>query len=47
MKKFKNPLLFALACLPLAIIGGYFVLQYQLELMPAEIINQLSAQAGS
>ena len=47
MKKLKTPFLFAIACLPVAIIGGYFVLQYQLELLPPETIRQLVETAGS
>ena len=47
MKKLKIPFLFALACLPAALIAGFFVLQYQLELLPTETIEQLMEQAGS
>lgn len=47
MKKLKTPFLFALCCLPVAIIGGYFVLQYQMELLPPETIRQLIEKAGS
>ncbi len=47
MKKLKTPFLFAIACLPAAIIGGYFVLQYQMELLPPETIRQLIEMAGS
>ena len=47
MKKLKIPFLFAAACLPVTIIGGWFVLQYQMELLPPEIIGQLIEQAGS
>lgn len=47
MKKLKTPFLFALCCLPAAIIGGYFVLQYQMELLPPATIHQLIEQVGS
>ena len=47
MKKLKSPFLFALACLPAALIAGFFVLQYQLELLSTETIEQLIEQAGS
>ena len=46
-RKLKKPLLFALASLPAAVIGGWFVLQYQLDLLPPEAIRQLIEQAGS
>ena len=47
MRRFRKPLLFALVCLPAAVIGGYFMLRYQLELLPPESIGQLTEQAGS
>ena len=47
MKKFHKPFLFALACLPLALVGGCFVLHYQLELLSPEMVAQLLEQAGS
>ena len=47
MEKLKTPFLFAIACLPASIIGGYFVLQYQMGLLPPETIRQLIEQVGS
>lgn len=45
--KFKKPLLFALSLLPIAVLAGIFVGRYQLDLYPAELIEELIAQLGS
>lgn len=47
MKTLKRPLLFALALLPAAAVGGYFVSVYQLELYDAVTVAQLVEQIGS
>lgn len=47
MKKLYKPFLFALACLPIALAGGFFVLNYQLELLAPDMIRQMIAQVGS
>lgn len=47
MKKLRKPILFSLACLPVTLLGGFFVLQYQLEMLPPETVEQLIAQTGS
>ena len=47
INKIKKPLLFALALLPIAIVGGIFTCLYQFDLYPAEIMDQAIAQLGS
>ena len=47
MKKLYKPFLFALTCLPIALAGGFFVLNYQLELLAPDMIRQMIAQVGS
>ncbi len=46
MKKFKTPLLFALAMLPVALIGGILVVLYQIDLYPEEVLAQAIEQIG-
>lgn len=45
--KLKRPLLFAVALLPVAIIGGFFTCMYQFDFYPAETLEQVIAQVGS
>ncbi len=47
MKTLKRPLLFTLALLPAAAVGGYFVSVYQLELYDAATVVRLVEQIGS
>ncbi|MBQ8611912.1 MAG: CPBP family intramembrane metalloprotease [Oscillospiraceae bacterium] len=47
MKTLKRPLLFTLALLPAAAVGGYFVTLYQLESYDAATVAQLIGQIGS
>ena len=43
----KKALWFALALLPVAIVGGFFTVRYQFELYPPEIMEEALAQLGS
>lgn len=47
MKKIKKPLLFALALLPIAAVGGWFVGIYQFEMYDEAIIAEALSQVGS
>lgn len=47
MKTLKRPLLFTLALLPAAAVGGYFVALYQLEIYDAATVAQLVEEIGS
>ena len=47
MKKFKKPLIFSLALLPLAAVSGIFVGFYQLDTYSEEIIQGITAELGS
>ncbi len=47
MKKYRNPLLFSLAMIPAALIGGFFVCKYQIDLYDTEIADQMINQIGS
>lgn len=47
MVKYKNPLLFSLVMLPIALIGGFFVCKYQMDLYDAEVVDQMIHQIGS
>lgn len=47
MFKYKNPLLFALCLLPIAIIAGIFIGYYQLDTYSEEIIAQIVTELGS
>ena len=47
MAKLKNPLLFALCLLPIAIVAGVFVGLYQLEILSEEMIAEVISQVGS
>ena len=47
MTKFKNPLLFALSLLPIAIAAGISIGYYQLEIYSEEVIAEVIAELGS
>ena len=47
MKKFRNPLLFALAVLPVAVIGGYFAAVYSISSMESSLLEDAIRQLGS
>ena len=47
MKTLKRPLLFTLALLPAAAVGGYFVALYQLEIYDAATVAQLVEEIGN
>ena len=47
MKKLKQPLLFTLALLPFALIGGYFTALYQVDVLAPELMEQVLMQIGS
>lgn len=47
MKNWKKYLLFALACLPFAAVGGWFVGIYQLDLYGAAMRDEIIAELGS
>lgn len=47
MKKLKAPLLFTLPLLPVAAIGAYFSILYQLDFLDASILDPVLAQLGS
>ena len=46
IKKFRNPLIFALVLLPVAIIGGYFTSLYLVETYDPEMLSEILAQTG-
>ena len=43
----KKALWFALALLPVALIGGFFTVRYQFDLYPPEMLEEAIAQVGS
>lgn len=45
--KWKRALFFTLSLLPVALVGGFFTLRYQLDMMPPEKIEAALAQVGS
>lgn len=47
MKKFKNPLLFCLCLLPVALVAGYFTAVYQFGSYDPAIMEEALAQIGS
>ena len=47
MKKFRKPLLFALALLPAALVGGYFAAVYSFSTADPALLEQAIAQVGS
>ena len=47
MKKLKKPLLFTLALLPIAAIGGWFTVLYQMDLYDPSVFEEAVAQLGS
>lgn len=47
MKKLKTPFLFSIAVLPIAVIAGILAILYQIDLYPAEVLEQVLAQLGS
>lgn len=47
IRNLKKPLLFALAILPIAAIGGYFIASYQMGMFDQTTINQIIKQVGS
>lgn len=47
LHKFKAPLLFAMAMIPFAAVGGYFTLTYQLDLLDSVVLETAIAQVGS
>lgn len=47
MKKYKNALLFILALLPVALVGGWFTALYQMDTLSKEVIDQVMAQFSS
>lgn len=47
MKNLKKPLLFSLSLLPVAIIGGYFVTIYQLNMFSSDVLESVTVQVGS
>lgn len=47
MRKFKKPLMFTLALLPVAAIGGWFIGLYQFEMYDPVILEEAVAQIGS
>lgn len=47
MHKLKKSLLFTLALLPFAVIGGYFTTLYQFDSLDQEMIEQMVSQIGS
>lgn len=46
LKKFKKPFLFALALVPIAIVGGYFSGVYTWSELSADVRSQIIAQIG-
>ena len=47
MAKFKKPLLFALCLLPIALVGGWLVGLYQMDLYGEAMLEEVIAQLGS
>ncbi len=47
MTKFRKPLLFALALLPIAAVAGIFVCFYQLDILSKEAIDSVINEVGS
>ena len=47
IRKFRKPLLFALALLPVSMVGAYFAALYQLDLMDEATMTLLMEQLGS
>lgn len=47
MNKLKKPFLFAIALLPIAVLGGLFTCLYQFDLYSPEALEQAIAQVGS
>ena len=47
MAKLKKPLIFSLCLLPIAVVAGFFVGIYQLDLLPEELMAEVIAQVGS
>ena len=47
MKKWKQALIFSLLLIPVAAIGGYCTMLYQLDYLDQEMIDQAVAQVGS
>lgn len=47
MKRFKKPLLFSLALIPVSVIAIIFTCLYQFDLYPAEVIEEMLAAFGS
>lgn len=46
LKKFKNPLIFALILLPIALIGGFFTSIYMAETYDPATLSEMLTQAG-
>ncbi len=46
LKKFRNPLLFALIMLPIGLIGGFFTSIYMAETYDASTLSEMMTQAG-
>ena len=44
--KWKRALFFTLSLIPIALVGGFFILRYQLPSIPAEELESALAQAG-
>ncbi len=47
MKKLRLPITFSLAILPIALVAGLLVCIYQIDLYPAEVLEQAISQIGS
>jgi len=47
MKKFKKPLLFSLALVPISVLAIIFTCLYQFDLYPAEVIDEMLTTFGS
>lgn len=47
MSRFKKPLIFSLALLPITVVSIIFVCLYQFEMFPPEILEEAVAQVGS
>lgn len=46
LKKFKNPIIFALVLLPVALIGGFFTSIYMAETYDPVMLSEMMSQAG-
>ena len=44
--KWKRALFFTLSLIPIALVGGFFTLRYQLPFIPAEELETALAQVG-